>query len=138
MYSNKNNRQHRINYCRIIGGFMKYFDYKRLNKRRKIYFWIFLIGGFSEILLGILLKNIAMITLGFVIMVECLNLYNDQVSSDLIDNYANMVETMHSVFEANLTTVRNLIREQNTEMLNKYADTVDSIYKEEKNDSNEG
>lgn len=117
---------------------MKYFDYKRLNKRRKIYFWLFLIGGLADVLLGILSKNIALISLGLVMMVESLDLYNDQVSSDLIDSYSNMVETMHSVYEANLVTVRDLIREQNTEMLNKYADTVDSIYKEEKNDSNEG
>lgn len=117
---------------------MKYFDYKRLNKRRKIYFWIFLIGGFSEILLGILSKNVAMITLGVVIMVECLDLYNDQVSSDLIDSYADMVETMHKIFEANSITLRDLIREGKTELLIKYADTIDSIYKEEENDSNEG
>lgn len=117
---------------------MKYFSYKRLNKRRKIYFWIFLIGGFSEILLGIFSKNVAMVTLGVVIMVEGLDLFNDQISSDLIDSYSNMVETMHKVFEANCITVRDLIREENTELLNKYADTIDSMYKEEKNDSNEG
>lgn len=117
---------------------MKYFSYKRLNKRRKIYFWIFLVGGFSEILLGIFSKNVAMVTLGVVIMVEGLDLFNDQISSDLIDSYANMVETMHKVFESNLKTVRILVRENDTEMLKKYADTVDSIYKEEKNDSNEG
>lgn len=115
---------------------MKY--YKRLNKRRKIFFWLFLIGGFSEILLGIFNKNFAMCTLGFVIMVECMVLCTDQLQDDIIKNYETMVETMHSVIESNLKTVRDLIRGENKELLNKYADTVDSIYKEEKNDSNEG
>ena len=113
---------------------MKY--YKRLNKRRKIFFWLFLIGGFSEILLGIFNKNFAMCTLGFVIMVECMVLCTDQIQDDIIENYEKI--HMHSVFESNLKTVRDLIREENKELLNKYADTVDSIYKEEKNDSNEG
>ena len=115
---------------------MKY--YKRLNKKRKIYFWWFLIGGFIEVLLGILSKNWAICCLGFIMMVECMVLCTDQIQDDIIDNYAKMVTTMHGVFEANLITVRDLIREENMEMLNKYADTIDSIYKEEKDDSNEG
>ena len=117
---------------------MKYFSYKRLNKRRKFYFWLFLIGGIIEFLLGIFTKDLLMVSLGLIFLAECLDLYNDQVSSDLIDSYSNMVETMHKVFEANCITVRDLIREENTELLNKYADTIDSMYKEEKNDSNEG
>lgn len=115
---------------------MKY--YKRLNKRRKIYFWLFLIGGFSEILLGIFSNNFAMCTLGVIIMVECMVLCTDQIQDDIIENYEKMVTTMHGIFESNLTTVRDLIREENMEMLKKYADTVDSIYKEEKNDFNKG
>ena len=117
---------------------MKYFSYKKLNKKRKFCFWLLLIGSILEISVGILTKNLLMLSVGILFLAECLDLYNDQVSSDLIDNYANMVETMHKVFESNLKTVRNLVRENDTEMLNKYADTVDSIYEEEKNDSNEG
>lgn len=117
---------------------MKYFSYKRLNKRRKFYFWLFLLGGIIEFLMGILTKDILMVSLGLIFLTECLDLYNDQVSADLIDSYADMVETMHKIFESNSIAVRDLIREGNTELLNKYADTVDSIYKEENNDSNEG
>lgn len=117
---------------------MKYFNYKRLNKKRKIYFWIFLIGGFCEILLGIMSKNFPMCVLGFLIMTECIVLYTDQINDDIINNYVNMLETMHKAFESNLITVRDLIREGNIESLNKYADTIDSMHKEEENDSNEG
>lgn len=117
---------------------MKYFSYKRLNKRRKFYFWLFLTGGLCEILLGIMAKDIPMCTLGVIILTECIVLHTDQINDDIIDNYANMLEIMHKVFEASLVNVKELIREGNNELLNKYADTIDSFYKEENNDSNEG
>lgn len=112
---------------------MKY--YKRLNKRRKIYFWLFLIGGFSEILLGIFNKNFAMCTLGFVIMVECMVLCTDQLKDDIIENYENMVEILHKTLEGTMKTVKKLIKEGRQEQLERFADSVDSIFKEEKDDS---
>ena len=120
---------------------MKYFSYKRLNKRRKFYFWLFLIGGIIEFLSGIFTKDLLMVSLGLIFLAECLDLYNDQVSSDLIDSYANMVETMHDAFETTIKTISETIKRNDTEKLQKFSETFDSWkfeHKEEENDSNEG
>ena len=117
---------------------MKYFDYKRLNKRRKFYFWLFLIGGLMNFSCGIYTKNFYMAILGLVMIIECLDLYSDQVNSDIINRYEKMVRDLHKTFELQLNATRDMIRNKDEESLNRFADTIDNIYKEEKNDSNEG
>ena len=114
---------------------MKY--YKRLNKKRKIYFWWLLIGGLIEVVLGILSQNIAMCCFGLALMVYCLSLMTEQIQDDRIDNYKKEVEILYRTLKLNLIFVKNLIKEKDEETLNKYADIVDSIYKEEKDDSNQ-
>lgn len=118
---------------------MKYFKFKRLNKRRKIDFIVFLLGGCFFIFSAIINCNIWQGLFGFVMLVECLDIYNDQVNSDIINGYEKMVRDLHKIFELQLNTTRDMIRSKDEESLNKFADTIDNIYKEEiKNDSNEG
>lgn len=112
--------------------------YKRLNKRRKIFFWLFLITGSFEVALGIMNKDITTGVLGFIVISECMVLFTDQVNDDIIENYENMVEILHKTLEGTMKTVKKLIKEGRQEQLERFADSVDSIFKEEKNDSNEG
>lgn len=117
---------------------MKYFSYKRLNKRRRFNFWLYLIGGLINLISGICTKNFFMTMFGFVMIVECLDLYNDQVSSDLINSYENMVKNMHKGFDTTIKIINKALKENDTEKLQKFSEIFDSWYKEEENDSNEG
>ena len=113
--------------------------FKRLNKRRKIYFCLFLIGGSIVLSSAFILKNLFMGLYGFAMLIECLDVYNDQISDDLIDSYAKMCEISTKVHRQNLKTIKVAIQENNPTRLKYIVDTIDSYYgKEENNDSNEG
>lgn len=113
--------------------------FKRLNKRRKIYFCLFLINGSIILSGGIILKNFYMGLLGLFMLGECLDMFNNQISDNLIDSYSKMFEISRKVQNQNLKTISKAIKENNPTRLKYIADTIDSYYgKEEKNDSNEG
>lgn len=113
--------------------------FKRLNKRRKIYFCSFLINGSIILSGGIILKNFYMGLLGLFMLGECLDMFNDQISDNIIDNYAEMFEINKKIHTQNLKTISNAIKENNPTRLKYITDALDSYYgKEENDDSNEG
>ena len=113
--------------------------FKRLNKKRKIYFCLFLIGGSIVLSSAFILKNLFMGLYGFAMLIECLDVYNDQISDDLINSYSEMFEISRKVQNQNLKTISKAIKENNPTRLKYITDAIDSYYgKEENNDSNEG
>lgn len=113
--------------------------FKRLNKRRKICFCLFLISGSIILSSAFILKNLFMGLYGFAMLIECLDVYNDQISDNIIDDYANMFETSRKIHSKNYKMISIAIKENNPTRLKFIADSLDAYYgKEENNDSNEG
>lgn len=113
--------------------------FKRLNKRRKIYFCLFLINGSIVLSGGIILGNFFMGLVGLFMLGECFDVFNDQISDDLIDSYSEMFEISRKVQNQNLKTISKAIKENNPTRLKYITDAIDSYYgKEENDDSNKG
>lgn len=113
--------------------------YKGLNKRRKIYFWLFLISGSLEVTLGIFYKNIPTICFGLILIAECFNLITNQINDDVIANYEKMLKHTHYGVKTTMKTISKLIEKKDEKSLQSIAEKIDSWYKEEEiDDSNEG
>ena len=113
--------------------------FKKLNKRRKIYFCICLISGSTLLSGAIVLGNIFMACTGLFALGECFDVFNDQRSDNIIDNYSQLIELSRKVHRQNLETIKVAIRENNPTRLKYIADALDSYYgKEENDDSNKG
>ena len=113
--------------------------YKRLNKRRKFAFWLFLIGGSLEVALGIFNKNIPTICFGLVLIVECFNLITNQINDDVIANYEKTLKYTFAGVKTTMKTISKLIEKKDEKGLQAIAEKIDSWYKEEEiDDSNEG
>ena len=89
---------------------MKY--YKRLNTKRKIYFWLFLIGGSIELTAGIFYRDFIMAMFGLVVFAECIALCTDQVKDDIINGYEKMVEQLHEALEKSLNLITELKKQE--------------------------
>ena len=113
--------------------------FKKLNKRRKIYFCLFLVNGSIILSGGIILGNFFMGLVGLFMLGECFDVFNDQISDNIIDDYANMFETSRKIHSKNYKIISIAIKENNPTRLKFIADSLDAYYgKEEDNDSNEG
>lgn len=113
---------------------MKYFKFKRLNKRRKIDFIVFLLGGCFFIFSAIINCNIWQGLFGFVMLVECLDIYNDQTSEDLIENYRQMLFSLHKIFLKTLKNISDMIKENDTDNIQDLINLIDTSYDKEKED----
>ena len=113
---------------------MKYFKFKRLNKRRKIDFVVFLLGGCFFILNAIVTCNIWQGLFGFVMLVECLDIYNDQTSEDLIEKYEQMILYLNKVFLKTLKNISDMIKENDTDNIQDLINLIDTSYDKEKED----
>lgn len=113
--------------------------YKRLNKRRKFAFWLFLIGGSLEVALGIFIVDIPRICFGLVLMAECFNLITNQINDDVIANYEKTLKHTLDGVKTTMKTISKLIEKKDEKSLQSIAEKIDSWYKEEEIDvSNEG
>lgn len=115
---------------------MKYFDYKRLNKRRKFYFWLSLICGTVILVSGIISKNIWEGVFGFVLFIECLDVLNDQATENIINNYCEYIKETNKLTEKNFKIISQVIKSKDSKQLEEIVKQIDSFYKEEQiNDS---
>ena len=94
---------------------MKYFSFKKLNKRRKIDFIIFLICGVLCIFAGAFTSNFWQILFGIAILVECLDMFNDQCNDDLIERYEKMVGNLINSHHNLLRIIKEIIKKQKEE-----------------------
>ena len=103
----------------------------KLNKRRKIYFICFLINGSIILSAGIVLGNFFMGLVGLFMLGETLDVFNDQISDNIIDDYANMFETSRKIHCKNYKMISTAIKENNPTRLKFIADSLDSYYGKE-------
>lgn len=109
--------------------------FKKLNKRRKIYFICFLVNGSIILSGGIVLGNFFMGLVGLFLLGESFDVFNEQISDNIIDNYSKMFEINKKIHTQNLKTISNAIKENNPTRLKYITDAIDSYYgKEEEND----
>lgn len=94
---------------------MKYFSFKKLNKRRKIDFIVFLICGILCILTGIFTLNFWQFLFGIMILTECLDMFNDQCNDDLIERYEKMVGNLINSHHNLLRIIKEMIKKQKEE-----------------------
>ena len=94
---------------------MKYFSFKKLNKRRKIDFIVFLICGILCVLTGVFTLNFWQILFGIAILVECLDMFNDQCNDDLIERYEKMVGNLINSHHNLLRIIKEIIKKQKEE-----------------------
>lgn len=113
--------------------------FKKLNKRRKIYFCSFLVSGSIILSGGIILGNFFMGVFGLFILGECFDVFNDQISDNIINDYSNMFETSRKIHSKNYKMISLAIKENNPTRLKFIVDSLDAYYgKEENDDSNKG
>ena len=113
--------------------------FKKLNKRRKIYFITFIILGSVSMSLGILVRDIPTFCLGFMSIIECCSIFNDQIADNIIDNYVDMIESTRKLHVYNYRIISKAIKENNPTRLKYIVEALDSYYgKGEENDSDEG
>lgn len=94
---------------------MKYFSFKKLNKRRKIDFIVFLICGVLCIFAGAFTSNFWQILFGIAILVECLDMFNDQCNDDLIERYEKIVGNLINSHHNLLRIIKEIIKKQKEE-----------------------
>ena len=94
---------------------MKYFSFKKLNKRRKIDFIVFLICGILCVLTGIFTLNFWQFLFGIMIFTECLDMFNDQCNDDLIERYEKMVGNLINSHHNLLRIIKEMIKKQKEE-----------------------
>ena len=110
--------------------------FKKLNKRRKFYFCTCLINGPIILSGGIVLGNFFMALVGLFVLGECFDVFNDQISDNIIDDYANMLDTSRKLHIKNYQIISTAIKENNPTRLKFITDSLDSYYgKEDENDS---
>lgn len=115
---------------------MKYFKFKRLNKRRKIEFVVFLLGGCFFMLNAIVTCNIWQGLFGFVLFIECLDVLNDQATENIINNYCEYIKETNKLTEKNFKIISQVIKSKDSKQLEEIVKQIDSFYKEEQiNDS---
>lgn len=116
----------------------EYFSFKKLNKRRKIWFIIYLICSSIQISVGILNKELIFVFFGIFAFFVGLDLFHDQASETLIKEYADMVEKQEKDYRITLATISDAIKTKDMDYLEKMSKTIDEYYygKVNKNDSN--
>lgn len=115
---------------------MKYFSLKKLNKRRKFDFFVFLICGTVILVSGIISKDFWEGLFGFILFIECLDIFNDQANENTINNYCEYIKDTNNLIEKNFKIVSQVIKNNNPKQLEEIVRQIDSFYKEEQiNDS---
>lgn len=94
---------------------MKYFSFKKLNKRRKIDFIVFLICGSLLLFIGIFTLNFWQALCGFIALIECLDIFNDQHNDDIIERYEKMVGNLINSHHNLLRIIKEIIKKQKEE-----------------------
>lgn len=112
----------------------EYFSFKRLNKRRKVYFLIEFICSIIYLILGIFSGNVLVIFFSIYVFFNALDFFNDQASDIIIESYKELLESQRIVHHNILKMIANVIKENNSENLKEIVDFIDEHYREDDND----
>lgn len=110
---------------------MKYFNFKKLNKRRKIDFIIFFALGLFFMISSIKTLNIWQGLFGFLVLLESIDIYNDQISENIINNYQKTTESFNNAFKYILITVRDLIKENDEKKIQEFTSIIENFIEED-------
>ena len=112
----------------------EYFSFKRLNKRRKVYFLIEFICSIIYLILGICSKNVLLIFFSIYVFFSALDFFSDQASDNIIESYKELLESQRVIHNNTLKMLANAIKENNLEDLKEIVDFIDERYGEDDND----
>ncbi|MGN1327990.1 MAG: hypothetical protein ACI4VQ_08010 [Clostridia bacterium] len=110
---------------------MKYFCFKKLNKRRRIDFIIFFVLGLFFMISSIKTLNIWQGLFGFIVLIESIDIFNDQSNENIINNYQETIESFNNTFKCVLTTIRDLIKENDEKKIQEFTSIIENFIEED-------
>lgn len=115
----------------------EYFSFKRLSKKRKISFIIQNVCSAIQFICGIYRGNLLLILFAMYVFITTLDLFNDQSTDIIIENYRNMIETQFKVHRETLNMISKAIKSGDEDTLKQIDFIINTNRREEvDNDSN--
>lgn len=104
---------------------------KDLDKRNKFWFLFFLICASIVLFGGIIFKEPFIITIAVIYYAECFTVLNDQLKSNIIKDYEEMLDASIEVHKENLKQISNLLKQGNSKAIEELIELIDTRLKEE-------